>query len=107
MADEVVTRGEFELLRQIVTANQARLEGIDSSGTKGVAVVQAQLTDLVKDVARLEAEVDKRLDEHLRVHVQDQRDRAAGRRWLAGTVIAVLVLLVAILSLVISSHPFR
>lgn len=106
MGDEV-TRGEFELLRQMVASNQARLEGIDQSGTKGVAVVTAQLTDLAKDVVRLEAEMDKRFNQHEQIHEQDQRDRVAGRRWQIGTVIAALVLLVAILGLVINMHPVR
>lgn len=104
--DGGVTRGEFDLLKQMVAQAQNRIDTIDSSGTKGVAVVQSQLTDLAKDMVRLETEMDKRFDEHLRVHVADQRDRVTGRRWLAGTVIAALVLLVAILGLIIQ-HPAR
>lgn len=100
-----VTRGEFDLLKQIVASNQARLEGMDQAGTKGVLVVQTQLTDLAKDVVRLESEMDKRFDEHLRTHAEDQQARVAGRRWLTGTVIAVLVLLLGIIGLIINAHP--
>ena len=95
---EAPTRGEFDLLKQIITTAQMG---------PSVAVVQSQLTDLAKDVVRLEAEMDKRFDEHVRVHVQDQRDRLNGRRWMIGTVITVLVLLVAILSLVANTYPRR
>lgn len=81
-----VTRGEFEMLRQLAADNARRLEAIDVSGTRGVGVVQVQLTDLAKDLASLAS----RMDHHDKEHMQDQRDRAAGRRWMAGTVIGFL-----------------
>jgi hypothetical protein len=97
VADDTVTRGEFELLKQIVQTNQARLEGIDSGGTKGVAVVQTQLVDVVKDLAELKAEVDKRFDAHMRDHAEDTKDRTAARRWAVGTFIAALAIVVSLL----------
>lgn len=103
MSDEV-TRGEFELLRQMVAETRARIEGIDQAGTRGVGVVQAQLVEVVKDLADLKADVNHRFDQHAAVHEQDQRDKAAGRRWTITTVIAALVLLVAILGLQVSVH---
>lgn len=99
---EQPTRGEFELLKQIVTANQTRLDSIDNIGTRGVGVVQAQLVEVVKDLADLKADVNKRFDDHQRVHEQDLRDRVSGRRWLTGTLIAAIVMLVAILGLAIN-----
>ena len=95
--DVVVTRGEFELLKQIVASNQARLEGIDSGGTKGVAVVQSQLTDVVKDLAELKGEVDKRFDAHMREHALEAQARIAARRWAIGTAIAGLAIIVTLL----------
>jgi hypothetical protein len=95
--DKDVTRGEFELLKSIVASNQARLEGIDSGGTKGVAVVQTQLIDVVKDLAELKAEVDKRFDAHMRDHAQEARDRVSARRWAIGTFIAALAVIVTLL----------
>jgi BMFP domain-containing protein YqiC len=97
MPDDVVTRGEFDLLKQIVASNQARLEGIDTGGTKGVAVVQSQLVDVVKDLAELKGEVDKRFDAHMRDHTQETRDRAAARRWAVGSFIAALAVIVTLL----------
>ncbi len=99
MGDEV-TRGEFDMLRQIVTANQTRIEGIGAIGA-----VQVQLAEVVKDLTELKADVTKRFDDHMRIHQQDQMARVSGRRWQVGTVIAVLVLLVSILGLVINMHP--
>ena len=95
MTETPVTRGEFDLLAQIVSTNQARL---DQGG--GVGVVQAQLVGVIKDLAELKAEVDKRFDAHQLVHDRDQADRVNGRRWMIGTLIAALVLLVAVLGLV-------
>jgi hypothetical protein len=95
--DVIVTRGEFELLKSIVASNQSRLEGIDLGGTKGVAVVQTQLVDVVKDLAELKAEVDKRFDAHMRDHAQETKDRTAARRWAIGTFIAALTVVVTLL----------
>ena len=95
MTETPVTRGEFDLLAQIVSTNQARL---DQGG--GVAAVQAQLVGVIKDLAELKAEVDKRFDAHQLVHDRDQADRVTGRRWTIRTLIAALVLLVAVLALV-------
>jgi hypothetical protein len=77
MPDEVVTRGELDLLRQIVSANQARLEAMDANGTRGVAVVQSQLTDLIRDVTELRTEFRN-----------EQRMRIASRRWALGIAMA-------------------
>jgi hypothetical protein len=93
----VVTRGEFDLLKSMVEANRARLEGIDQSGTKGVAVVQTQLNEVVRDLVELKAEVDKRFDAHQRQHAQEAEARIAGRRWLIGTSLAALAIIVTLL----------
>ena len=97
MTDDAVTRGEFELLRQMVTGNQQRLEGMDSGGTKGVLVVQTQLVDVIKDLAELKAEVDKRFDVHVLVHERDRADRVAARRWVIGTALAALAIVITLL----------
>lgn len=95
MTETPVTRGEFDLLAQIVYTNQTRL---DQGG--GVGVVQAHLVGVIKDLAELKAEVDKRFDAHQLIHDRDQADRVNDRRWMIGTLIAALVLLVAVLGLV-------
>lgn len=97
MTNDVVTRGEFDLLKQIVASNQARLEGMDQAGTKGVAVVQTQLNEVVRDLVELKAEVDKRFDSHQRQHTLEARDRVNGRRWAVGTFLAALAIVVTLL----------
>lgn len=81
-----VTRGEFDMLRTIVSANQGRLDSIDATGTRGVGVLQTQITDLAKDVAGLSA----RMDRHDEDHKRDEAARRAARRWMIATAIAAL-----------------
>lgn len=101
MTDQAVSRGEFDLLRQIVSATQARVENIDTGGTRGVAVVQTQLIDVVKDLTELKAEVNSRFDAHVRVHAQDQQNRVIGRRWLVGIGVAGLASMSAVITLLL------
>lgn len=91
-----VTRGEFDLLHEMVVANQQRIEGISVLGA-----VQVQLTEVAKDLIDLKADVNKRFDAHQLVHEGDQAQRVAARRWQIGTVIAVLALLITIVGLVL------
>ena len=72
----------------------ARVNTIDEHGTRGVGVIQAQLTELVKDVGKLEG----RLDAHSVQHQQEARERVTGRRWLIGTGIAVMGSMAAVLA---------
>ena len=99
---EPITRPEFEMLRQLVSDNIKRLEAIDQSGTRGVGVVQVQLTDLAKDVAGLVT----RLDAHDGDHVREARERVAGRRWMIATVVAFLAAIEVPLGwLIVHVHP--
>lgn len=92
--DAPATRREMDQLRE-------ELRRIDDHGTRGVGVLQAQVTDLVKDVVELKADMNTRFQAHQRQHEVAERERRAGRRWLIGTVIAALVVLVAILTLLL------
>jgi hypothetical protein len=97
VSDDLVTRGEFELLRQMVSANETRIASIDQSGTRGVGIVQQQLTDVVKDLVELKAEMNARFDAHMKTHEQDERDRVSARRYTLTTVIAALAIIVGLL----------
>lgn len=84
MADELwVTQREFDQLRGEVTR-------LDDHGTRGVGIVQQQLTDVIKDVLELKTEISSRFAEHQRQHEREENDRAANRRWLVGLGIAML-----------------
>lgn len=81
-----VTRGEFAMLVQQVTANAARLDAIDTGGTRGIGILQQQITDLAKDVHGVEL----RLEQHDRQHDEEKRERLSGRRWLMGLAFGLL-----------------
>lgn len=95
------TRGEFDLLKQMVVTGQTRLDNIDDHGTRGVTGLQAQMTEVVKDLAELKADVNARFEAHTRQHDQDRRERVTGRRWLIGTGIAGLMAMSAVAGLLV------
>lgn len=74
---EEVSRGEFDLLKSMVKDLGDRLTSIDEHGTRGVAVIQAQLTELIKDLVEMKTEL-----------ANEKTARLTGRRWLIGVGIA-------------------
>jgi hypothetical protein len=77
---EAVSRDEFTMLRDLVTENARRLDEIDRTGTRGVAVLAVQVSELTKDVGGVQTQ----LEEHRREHVADARARVSARRWAVG-----------------------
>lgn len=81
--EPAASRREVDLLRE-------DLHRIDAHGSRGVGVLQNQLTELVKDLTEMKADLSTRFEAHQRVHDQDHADRISGRRWLITTGIAGL-----------------
>ena len=69
---DFVTREEFLTMAR-------RLDQIDATGTRGVAVLAVQLQELAKDFAR-----------HEQVHEREEARRMSGRRWLFAMAVAVI-----------------
>lgn len=82
-----------------------RIDDLDQHGTRGtvaaVGVVQTQLAEVIKDMGRLEGQTAEWQKAHTKQHEQDLADRAANRKWVIGTVIAILALLVTILAVIV------
>ena len=104
-----VTRDEFNMLRDQVKANAERISAIDQGGTRGVAVVGVQVTEVIKDVADVRAELRAdvaelrdTLERHNDRHDQENRSRLAGRRWALGFAAAAAASVVTIVSLLIN-----
>lgn len=74
-----VTRAEFEMLAKQVSEQYRRLEAIDAGGTRGVGVLQLQITDLAKDFAA-----------HEKQHEILEVRRVAGRRWAIALAVAAI-----------------
>ena len=94
MTEPMATRREVDILR-------ARVDQIDQLGTRGtvaaVTTLAAQMAEVIRDVG----EVRGQMTAHDQRHDREQRDRAAGRRWLVGTIVAMLAVLVAVLATVV------
>lgn len=74
---------------------------MDRDGTRGVAVLQAQMTDLAKDLAELKGESRTWQNAHEQQHLSSDRERVAGRRWLVTTAVAGLASMAAVIGLLI------
>jgi hypothetical protein len=75
-----VTRDEFSMLREQVNDNARRIEAIDQGGTRGVAVLAVQVSELTKDVGQ----VQHQLEEHHKEHEKEAKARVTARRWAIG-----------------------
>lgn len=69
---EYVTRGEWLSMMR-------RLDAIDTTGTRGVAVLAVQIQDLAKDFAK-----------HEQQHEREEAQRSSNRKWLFAMAVAVI-----------------
>jgi hypothetical protein len=97
MREAPITRDEFGMLRDQVKETATRLDNIDATGTRGVVVLAAQVTDVIKDVAELRNELGKHEDKH----VAEERARVTGRRWALGFAVAGFASMAAVISLLL------
>jgi hypothetical protein len=72
-----VSRDEFTMLRDQVAEYGRRLDEIDRIGTRGVAVLAVQVSELTKDVGA----VQRQLEAHHQEHQADAKARQVSRRW--------------------------
>lgn len=97
---EPVSREEFNLALDRIRASEDRLERIDTGGTRGVAVLAVQVSELTKDVGA----VQHQLEAHRLEHVQESKDRRSGRRVITGWAIALFVAVESPLLTLLISH---
>lgn len=83
MTEPPATRRELDQLT-------ARLDGIDAHGTRGIAPLAVQLTEVIKDLAELKHDVESRFNAHARAHEKDEAKRVSARRWTVATVVAAV-----------------
>jgi hypothetical protein len=108
MVEADPSRGEFELLRDMVKQDHARVENIDINGTRGVSGLQAQVAEVMRDgvevkngVEGLRREMNEKFREHDQQHKDSETARIIGRRWLVGASIAMLAMLLSMGGLII------
>jgi hypothetical protein len=78
-----------------------RVDTMDQTGTRGVGVIQAQLTDLARDVAKLEGQFTAHETEHRHEAEKREQQRRAGSRWRISAAIAGSASFAAVLALLI------
>lgn len=94
-----VSRREFDTLAR-------QVERIDEHGSRGVGILQQQITDLIKDVLEIKADTSRQLREHEQAHERERRERTSSRRWAAGTAVGLLAALAGLYPLIILAvHP--
>jgi hypothetical protein len=95
---DYVTRTEFNSLAATVTTQGKRIDWLDEHGTRGVGALQLQVTELAKDVAKVEASQ----EQHVIMHQSEASERQSSRRWLVASVlIPTFAVMVALGTLVV------
>lgn len=67
-----------------------RIDRIDEHGTRGIAPLAVQLTEVVKDVAELKTEMRGWFRDHEDTHRAEERSRLSARRWTIGIIVAAV-----------------
>lgn len=91
MTGEPVSREEFHMLRAAVADNAGRIDrtaAVANATGSGIAVLGAQLAEVIKDVGTVTADLETFRRDHLAEHQAERASRANGRRWAVGVAIA-------------------
>lgn len=100
MADEV-SRGEFDLLKQMVAGLDSRISDIDAHGTRGIGILTTRIDEVVKDVASMQADMIGKFDALTKQRELERKERISGRRWLIGTGVAGVASMSAVITLLV------
>lgn len=92
-----VTSPEPAASRRELKALLARVTAMDEHGTRRLIGIAVQLSEMAKDLGRLET----RANDHELAHQGEARARTAARRWALGFAVSVLVALVAVFGLLV------
>jgi hypothetical protein len=87
---------DVDRLDRRIDANEQRIIALDEHGSRGVVSLQVQVTQLVKDVAKvspsidaLRAEVKSQFALHEANHLAEESRRTSRIRWLVGTALTI------------------
>lgn len=86
--EPLATRREVDQLRDEMRQAQA--------DAKTVAVLSEQLATLARSLSDFKTAIQTRFEAHDKVHADAERERTASRRWLIGTCIAALTVLIGL-----------
>lgn len=106
---DAVSWREFRQFLDTYNSLARRVESMDQGGTRGVAVIQVQVTGLTKQLSDLETDMRTWQVAHSATHDAEATRRLSGRRWAVGTAIACLGALIALITMVgalLAGQPF-
>lgn len=93
--DDPVSRREVDQLgREIAEIRQS----VDMlrSGNTSIAVLGTQISTITRDLSELKSDMMAKFSAHEKIHEADERARSSSRRWLIGTTIAALGVIVGL-----------
>lgn len=85
---------EVDRLDRRIDTEAARLSRLDEHGSRGVEALRNQVQQLTRDI-----------QEHELLHARQQEQQITGRRWIVGTVVALVVPLYPLLLWLLSNAP--
>jgi small-conductance mechanosensitive channel len=93
--DDFVSRREGDQIRNELTGIHQSVDKLKSDNTT-VAVLATQISTLTRDLSELKSDMLTRFTRHEEIHEADEKARSSGRRWLIGTTIAALGVIVGL-----------
>jgi hypothetical protein len=79
MADEFVTRREFDIIRTDIAENKKAIDDL-RLGNSTVAVLGTQIATITRDLSELKADMVSRFTYHEKIHADDERARSSSRK---------------------------
>lgn len=87
--EPMATRREVDQIAGRLNQVEQRIDHLDATGTRGVAVIQSQMTNLTNKVDDLKTGIDAKFIEHNKDHELDQTRVDKNRRILFTTLVSV------------------
>jgi small-conductance mechanosensitive channel len=93
--EDYVSRREVDQLRGELTEIRQSVDTL-KSGNAAIAVLSTQISTITRDLSELKSDMTTKFARHEEVHEADEKARSSGRRWLIGTTIAALGVIVGL-----------
>lgn len=87
--EDYVSRREVDQLRDEITGIRQSVDTL-KSGNTSIAVLGTQISTITRDLSELKSDMMAKFISHEKIHEDDEKARSSGRRWLIGTTIAAL-----------------
>lgn len=93
--EDYVSRREVDQLRGELTDIRQSVDSL-KAGNTSIAVLGTQISIITRDLSELKSDMVTRFTQHEKIHEDDEKARSSGRRWLIGTTVAALGVIVGL-----------